>query len=175
MPEVVAEPRHDPGLPGGRPWCNRSVEQSVRPISRIGLGWRIAAAVLGIALLLNGSLRMSDDVWPFGPLSQYAFSPPEDATIVITRVEGRLADGRRIDLPLRVSKAGISRAEIEARIPEITADASLLRSVADGWTARNPGQPPLHQLWLVQDETRLVGGRKGLTRLRELATWVVPR
>jgi hypothetical protein len=94
---------------------------------------------------------------------------------VITRVKGRLADGRRIDLPLRVSTAGIGRAEIEARIPEITADPSLLRSVADGWTARNPGQPPLQQLWLVQDETRLVEGRKGSTRLVELATWVVSR
>ena len=108
------------------------MEQRVRPITRAGLAWRIAVAVAGIALLLNGSLRMSDDVWPFGPLSQYAFSPPEDATIVVTRVEGRLVDGRRIDLPLRVGTAGISRAEIEARIPEITADPSLLRSVADG-------------------------------------------
>ncbi len=147
----------------------------MRPISRGGLAWRIAVAVLGIALLLNGSLRMSDDVWPFGPLSQYAFSPPKDAAIVITRVEGRLADGRRIDLPLRVSTAGISRSEIEARIPEITADPSLLRSVADGWTTRHPDEPPLLQLWLVQDETRLVDGHKGSTRLLDLATWVVPR
>jgi hypothetical protein len=151
------------------------VEQPVRPITRSGLAWRIAFAVAGIALLLNGSLRMSDDVWPFGPLSQYAFSPPPDATVVITRVEGRLADGRRIDLPLRVTKAGISRSEIEARIPQITTDPSLLRSVADGWTARHPDEPPLVQLWLVQDETRLVHGRKGPTRLVELTTWMVPR
>ena len=146
-----------------------------RAISRVSLAWRIAVAVLGIGLLLNGSLRMSDDVWPFGPLSQYAFSPPRDATIVITRVEGLLTDGRRIDLPLRVGTAGISRAEIEARIPQITADPSLLRSVADGWTERHPDEPPLVQVWLVQDETRLVDGRKGPTRLVELTTWVVPR
>jgi hypothetical protein len=151
------------------------VEQRVRPITRTGLAWRIVVAVAGIAMLLNGSLRMSDDVWPFGPLSQYAFSPPRDATIVITRVEGRLADGRRIDLPLRVGTAGISRAEIEARIPEITAEPSLLRSVADGWTARNQDEPPIQQLWLVQDETRLVQGRKGPTQLVELASWTVPR
>ena len=146
-----------------------------RAISRVSLTWRIIVAVLGIGLLLNGSLRMSDDVWPFGPLSQYAFSPPRDATIVITRVEGLLTDGRRIDLPLRVGTAGISRAEIEARIPQITADPALLRSVADGWTRRHPGEPPLVQVWLVQDETRLVDGRKGPTRLVELTTWVVAR
>ena len=149
------------------------MEQGVREISKLSLGWRLAASILGIGLLLNGSLRMSDDVWPFGPLCQYAFSPAADATIVITRVEGRLADGRRIDLPLRIGRAGISRAEIEARIPEILADPSLLSSVAQGWAARHPAEPALTQVWLVQDETRLIDGRKGPTRLNELATWVV--
>ena len=154
--------------------CNRAME-SVRGISRWSLAWRIAMAMLGIGLLLNGSLRMSDDVWPFGPLSQYAFSPPRDATIVITRVEGQLADGRRIDLPLRVGSAGISRAEIEARIPEIAADPSLLRSVVDGWTARHARQPAIRQVWLVQDEIHLVDGRRGPTQLVELASWEVSR
>jgi hypothetical protein len=150
------------------------VEQRVRRLSLASLAWRIGATMLGIGLLLNGSLRMSDDVWPFGPMSQYAFSPARDAIIVITRVEGLLADGRRLDLPLRVEKAGISRAEIEARIPQITADPSLLRSVADGWTSRHPNEPPLLRVWLVQDQTRLVDGRVGPTRLIELATWELP-
>jgi hypothetical protein len=148
--------------------------QRVRGMSRASYAWRIAASLLGIGLLLNGSLRMSDDVWPVGPLSQYAFSPAKDATIVITRVEGLLADGRRIDLPLRVETAGISRAEIEARIPQITADPSLLRSVADGWRSRHPGEPALLRVWLVQDQTRLVNGRIGPTRLVELAAWELP-
>jgi hypothetical protein len=143
-------------------------------MSKPSYTWRIAATLLGIGLLLNGSLRMSDDVWPFGPFSQYAFSPAKDATIVITRVEGLLADGRRIDLPLRVETAGISRAEIEARIPQITADPSLLRSVADGWTSRQSREPALVRVWLVQDQTRLVDGRVGPTRLVELATWELP-
>src|SRR4029453_9480797 len=139
--------------------CNRAVESGVRMIAKWSLAWRIAVAVIGIGLLLNGSLRISDDVWPFGPLSQYAFSPPRDATIVITRVEGRLADGRRIDLPLRVESAGISRAEIEARIPEIPPDPPPLRPVVEGWTRRHPGEPQIQRVWLVQDETRLVDGR----------------
>ena len=155
--------------------CNRPVgEQRVRGINRASYSWRIAASLVGIGLLLNGSLRMSDDVWPFGPLSQYAFSPAPDATIVITRVEGLLADGRRVDLPLRVETAGISRAEIEARIPEITADPSLLRSVADGWSSRHRDEPALLRVWLVQDQTRLVDGHVGPTRLVELAVWELP-
>jgi hypothetical protein len=154
--------------------CNQPVGQRVRGISKASYAWRIAATVLGIGLLLNGSLRMSDDAWPFGPLSQYAFSPAKDTTIVITRVEGLLADGRRLDLPLRVETAGISRAEIEARIPQITADPSLLRSVADGWSLRHRGEPPLIRVWLVQDQTRLVDGRLGPTRLVELTAWELP-
>jgi hypothetical protein len=150
------------------------VGQGVRGISRISYGWRIAATVLGVGLLLNGSLRMSDDLWPFGPLSQYAFSPAKDETIVITRVEGLLADGRRIDLPLRVESAGISRAEIEARIPQITANPALLRAVAEGWTSRHPAEPALLKVWLVQDETRLVNGRVGPARLVVLTTWELP-
>ena len=146
----------------------------MRGISRVSYAWRVAATVLGIGLLLNGSLRMSDDVWPFGPLSQYAFSPAKDETIVITRVEGLLADGRRIDLPLRVETAGISRAEIEARIPQITADPALLRSVTDGWTSRHPEEPAPIRVWLVQDQIRLVNGRVGPRRLAELATWELP-
>jgi hypothetical protein len=71
--------------------------------------------VLGIGLLLNGSLRMSDDVWPLDR-SPVRVLPGKDTTIVITRVEGLLADGTPINLPLRVETAGISRAEIEARI-----------------------------------------------------------
>ena len=108
-----------------------------------------------------------------GPLSQYAFSPAKDATIVITRVEGQLADGRRIDLPLRVESAGISRAEIEARIP------------ADH---RRPVIAPIRSRWVDfpapgragaaaglagsgSDPTR--GRPRGPTRLVELATWEV--
>ena len=154
---------------------NRPVEAQVRPMTRWARRWRIAVALVGIGLLLNGSLRMSDDVWPFGPLSQYAFSPAPDTTVVITRVEGRLSDGRRIDLPLRAGVSGISRAEVEARIPAITTDPSLLRAVADGWSRNHPDEPRIRQVWLVQDETRLVRGRPGPTRLVELATWEVPQ
>ena len=147
----------------------------MRPVSRTGLAWRVLVALLGIGLLVNGSLRMSDDVWPFGPMSQYAFSPPADDTVVITRVEGRLADGRRVELPLRVSTAGISRAEVEARIPAITADPSLLRGVVQGWSSRHPDEPPVLQVWLVQDVTELSRGRPTGASREELATWVVPR
>ena len=148
-------------------------EADVRPIGRWSLAWRVLASVALVVLLLNGSLRMGDDAWPFGPMSQYAFSPPADDTVVITRVDGLLVDGRRVELPLRVETAGISRAEIEARIPAIESDPSLLRAVSDGWAARNPTEPRLVELYLVQDETHLLRGRPTSTDEVTLAQWRV--
>jgi hypothetical protein len=150
-------------------------EAEVRPIGRWSFAWRVLASVALVVLLVNGSLRMADDAWPFGPMSQYAFSPGEDDTVVVTRVHGLLADGRQVELPLRVETAGISRAEIEARIPAIEQDPSLLRAVSDGWTARNPTEPGPVEVFLVQDETHLHRGRPTSTEQVTLAHWrVVP-
>ena len=145
----------------------------VRPVGRWALAWRVLAAVALVVLLLNGSLRMADSAWPFGPMSQYAFSPTADDTITITRVYGLLADGRRVELPLRVETAGISRAEIEARIPDIERDPSLLRAVSDGWAARHPAEPRPVEVFLVQDETHLHRGRTVSSDEVALARWRV--
>ena len=145
----------------------------VRPIGRRSLVLRVLASVALVLLLLNGSLRMADDAWPFGPMSQYAFSPGQDDTVVVTRVDAVLADGRRVELPLRVGTAGISRAEVEARIPAIEQDPSLLRAVSDGWVARNPTAPRPVELFLVQDETHLRRGRPTFRDQVSLAQWRV--
>lgn len=156
--------------------CNGEVsapEADVRPVGRWSLAWRVLAAVALVVLLLNGSVRMSDDAWPFGPMSQYAFTPPANDTVVITRVFGLLADGERVELPLRVETAGISRAEVEARIPDFTRDPSLLRAVGDGWSARHPTEPRPVELFLVQEETHLLKGRVTSTDEVPLVQWRV--
>jgi hypothetical protein len=124
-------------------------------------------------LLLNGSVRMHDRSWPFGPMSQYAFFPGPDDTIVITRVYGLLDDGRRVELPLRVDTAGIRRADVEARIPLIERDPSLLRAVSEGWAVRHRDQPQPVEVVLVQDTQRLHEGRVVSADQVELARWRV--
>ena len=45
-------------------------------LGRVGKVVRVLVALAGIGLLINGSVRASDDAWPFGPMSQYAGSVP---------------------------------------------------------------------------------------------------
>lgn len=148
-------------------------DSPVRRISRRQVGWRIVVSLLGIALVVNGSLRMSDDVWPFGPMSQYAFTPGVNDTVVITRVNAELADGTRIELPLTGSQSGIARAEIEAQIPAIQADPRLLSAVVDGWVRAHPASPRPVQLWLVQARSQLEAGHQVSMSTTDLAHWVV--
>jgi hypothetical protein len=147
----------------------------VRPVSRASLLWRVAVAVALVVLLVHGSTspRVTDDAWPLGPLSQYAFRPGPDDTVVITRTYGLMPDGARVELPLRVETAGISRAEIEARSQDIERDPSLLRAVSDGWSARHPDQPRPVEVLLVQDRTHLYEGRVVSTDEVPLARWRV--
>lgn len=147
----------------------------VRRISRIQRGWRIAVLLIGVVLLFNGSLRMSDDVWPFGPMSQYAFTKKIGDTVVITRVRARLADGSSIELPLTAGATGISRAEIEAQTTQIEKDPALLSSVVDGWNRNHPGGSRPVEVFLVQDQTIIEAGGPVKAAPVELARWAVPR
>lgn len=145
-------------------------------LGRIGRMVRIAVAVIGVALLVNGTVRATDDVWPFGPMSQYAGSVPDDAVITSIRISAQTTVGRTVDVPLDTGGAGIVRAEIEARTAQIAADPSLLQAVADGWARKHPDQPGYLKLELIRDTTQLVDGRvDGPGTAAVLATWQVRR
>ena len=142
----------------------------------VGKGLRVLVAVVGIGLLINGSVRASDDAWPFGPMSQYAMSVPDDAKIDYTRISALTDAGTTVDVPLNIEGAGVARAEIEARTGEIVADPSKLQAVADGWAKKHPGKPKYVRLELIRDTTTLVKGRvEGPPASEVLATWQVRR
>ncbi|TDD18280.1 hypothetical protein E1218_26345 [Kribbella turkmenica] len=145
-------------------------------LGRVGKGLRILVAVAGIGLLVNGSVRATDDAWPFGPMSQYAMSVPDDASITYTRISAQTDAGTTVDVPLNIEGAGVARAEIEARTGEIVKDPSLLQQVADGWAEKHPDEPKYVKLALIRDTTQLVNGRvAGPPTPEVLATWEVRR
>lgn len=143
-------------------------------LGRVGKTVRVVVAVVGVVLLVNGSVRMSDDAWPFGPMSQYAMTVPDDAAITFTRIQAQTDAGTSVDVPLNIEGAGVARAEIEARTGEIQKDPSLLQQVADGWARKHPDQPKYVKLELIRDTTQLVEGRvDGPPKSEVLATWQV--
>jgi len=145
-------------------------------VGRLGRTVRVLVAVAGIGLLINGSVRATDDAWPFGPMSQYAMSVPDDAKIDYTRISAQTDAGTTVDVPLNIEGAGVARAEIEARSGEIVKDPSLLQQVADGWARKHPDQPKYVKLELIRDTTQLVKGRvEGPPASQVLATWTVTR
>lgn len=145
-------------------------------LGRVGKTVRVVVAVVGVVLLVNGSVRMSDDMWPFGPMSQYAMTVPDDASITFTRIQAETDAGTSVDVPLNIEGAGVARAEIEARTGEIVKDPSLLQQVADGWARKHPDKPKYVKLELIRDTTQLVEGRvDGPPKAEVMATWQVRR
>jgi hypothetical protein len=145
-------------------------------LGRVGKAVRVVVALVGIGLLINGSVRASDDAWPFGPMSQYAGSVADDASITYTRISAQTDAGTTVDVPLNIEGAGVARAEIEARTGEIVKDPSLLQSVADGWARKHPDKPKYVKLELIRDTTTLVDGHVNGDPVPEvLATWQVRR
>jgi hypothetical protein len=159
--------------------CNAVVIEERAGEVRLGSSGRIvrvAVALVGIGLLINGSVRATDDLWPFGPMSQYAQTVPDDASITYTRISALVDAGTTVDVPLSIEGAGIARAEIEARTGEIVADPSHLQAIADGWARLHPAEPRYVQLQLILDTTTLVKGRvQGPPSSEVLATWLVRR
>jgi len=87
----------------------------VSELTRRGVATRLVATLVGVALLLAGTLVGTDDDFPFGPFRMYATTDKLDSPVADTRVEARDAGGAH--LVLGEGDTGIRRAEIEGQLP----------------------------------------------------------
>lgn len=122
-----------------------------------GRAVRLGATLLGMALLLLGTVHGTDDDFPFGPFRMYSTSDPPDAPAPDTRVEG--VDESGVVVPLGQDATGIRRAEIEGQQDRYAADPSLLRTVAEAYAERHPGAPALVEVRIVVRLHDIRGGR----------------
>ncbi|WP_018789070.1 hypothetical protein [Micromonospora sp. CNB394] len=122
-----------------------------------GRAVRLGATVIGLALLLYGTVRGTDDDFPFGPFRMYSTSEPPNAPAPDTRVEG--VDRTGAVVPLGQEATGIRRAEIEGQQDRYAADPSLLRAVVDAFAERHPGAPELVEVRIVVRWFDIQGGR----------------
>lgn len=126
-------------------------------LTRRGRAVRLTATALGFALLLVGTVRGTDDDFPFGPFRMYSTSDPPDAPAPDTRVEGVDRTGAVVELGQDAT--GIRRAEIEGQQGRYATDPALLRQVADAYAQRHPGAPELVEVRIVVRWYDIRGGR----------------
>ncbi|MET7393466.1 hypothetical protein ABZS66_08235 [Dactylosporangium sp. NPDC005572] len=123
-----------------------------RLTSRGRAGRLVAALVFGVLTLLGSTV--GNDWWfPFSPMRQFSNADPPNEPVAVLRTDGVDATGRRIQLNER--NAGVRRAEIESQVERFKQDPSLLRSIQDAYAARNPGQPPLVEVDIIEERHHL--------------------
>lgn len=137
--------------------------------------WRIALTLALLALLLGAQARLTNDLFPFGVLDQFAKGTDPDGEVVNTCLQGVLPGDERREIPFGSRSVGVSRAEVENTLPAIEADPELLAPLAAAYDRRHPRQEPLEGLVLCQRITDLSGGAAtGETTFVELVRWEAP-
>ncbi len=151
----------------------RSRATGTRP-SAAGLAIRVVLLLVGVVLLVHGSLRGSDDHWPLGPMSQYAMRVERDADVVQIRAYATTSAGA-MEVPLTTKGCGIGRSEIEGRLDDYVRDPSRLQLVADGYHRLHPEKPVFLTIRLVREIQQLRGGRLVPGHVtQQLAVWDTP-
>lgn len=146
---------------------------AVLRLSRRGLAVRAIALAATVAAVVYGTARGSDDLWPFAPMSQFAFGVDVDGEIRSTFIDALTTDGDVVRVPLSPTGVGIGRAEIEGQLTRIVADPSRLQSVAVAQRRLHPDRPQYVELYLGQEVTQLEDGVAAGRTTEQLATWTV--
>lgn len=149
------------------------VDAAKRPALPVaGRLWRMGALAVVVGLLLYGSAWGDDDLFPFGPMTQYSFRIDPDGEIRSLWVEADLADGthRRLDIS-NAGDLGVARAELEGQLDRIIAEPDRLETLAEAWVRLHPDRPELRRIVVGQDVIELSGGRQDGTRTDTFAAW----
>ena len=142
-------------------------------LSPRGRAWRLAAVALVLGALGYGTVWGTDDHFPFGPLTQYAFAADPDGSVPDLYIEAETALGTRERVVLSPQGAGIVRAEIEGQLDLIRRDPSRLQAVADAYHRLHPDAVRYVALHVRIRHVRLRGGVATGEETEHVASWVV--
>lgn len=135
---------------------------------------RSVGAAAALVLLGTGQALDSNDLFPFGTLSQYATARDMNGTIRSVYLTADTAQDEEVPIRLSQFDVGVGRAEIEGQLTRIVNDPSLLQSLADAYSAMHPDRPELLELQLMRSTRQLQDGYVvGEPELEQLATWTV--
>jgi hypothetical protein len=144
------------------------------PVQRLGrsaIVWRSAVLVGGTLLVIWGTVFGTDNAWPFGPMSQFAFRAGPNDGIHSVFLQVRNTEGRIFIVPISPGQVGTGRAEVEGQMTRIRADPALLKDLAVSYHEIHPNEPPLEQLWLRDRITEFHQGRKVGERVDPMVGW----
>lgn len=136
----------------------RPADQASR-LSPRGIAWRLIIAVVGIGLLLHGTLKDSDDYFPFGSMAQYATGHDLNGQTRSTYILADTESGQtEVPVPLNATGTGIGRAEVEGQLGRFIDDPSLLQVIADAYRSIHPEQDQYTHMYLLRDIYQLRDG-----------------
>jgi hypothetical protein len=142
-------------------------------LSWTGRAWRSLLLLALAALFLAGTAVGQDDWWPFGPWRMFAASTSPSGSVHSLRIEvqeGTDPAWRPADL--EPSSVGLNRAEVEGRVPALTADPELLGTLAVAHSRLRPEQPAWRAIRVVDRQILLSDGTPtGEVRDTVLADW----
>ncbi|GII89738.1 hypothetical protein Ssi03_77280 [Sphaerisporangium siamense] len=141
------------------------------PMSKWGKTWRLIATGAAGAVLAYGTIAGTDDLFPLGPMVQYAFSVPPDGEIRSLELQADTTAGTRIQIPIEPGYVGVRRAEIEGQLTRYRREPSLLGKLADSHARLRPTAPRLTRLSLVTKVIELKDRRPAATRYVEEVSW----
>ena len=101
---------------------------------------RTVVTVVAAVLLLAGSIRGSDDDFPFGPFRMYAGVNDPNGVVVSSYMQAVLPGGKAIRVDERGT--GLRRAELEAEEGSFVKDPASLAAIAKAHAELHPDEPP---------------------------------
>ena len=140
-----------------------------------GRAWRVALVLLLGAMFLAGSVVGQDDWWPFSPWRMFSTSTPPSGAVVAMSIEMRTADGDWRRAPLNPRSVGLTRAEVEGRVPQLTERPEMLGTLARTHAELHPDDPAWTGVRVVRNESVLLDRRPtGEVRRTVIAEWTAP-
>lgn len=147
----------------------------VKPLSRIGIGWRILVPAIAFVILTCGQFLNTNDFFPLGSLTQYATAKDLNGTVSSTCLAAQFPgedEPRR--LGFNTATVGIERGDVESQLDRVIARPELMQSMADSYVRLHPTEPKPDTMILCRTTTQLKDGISvGEPEETTLATWEV--
>jgi hypothetical protein len=115
----------------------------------------------------------SNKMFPFGPMTQYAFYVAPDGVVESTTVWADTTAGTRVHVRLDPQGVGVKRADVEAQLPQIIENPSLLRTISSAQQRLHPHQPQYTKLYVLQTVYQLRDRVPVSHTSRTVAEWTV--